>query len=97
MRTRGGRRRKRGAEPHVERMLWGAGLTRVAGVDEVGMGPLAGPVVAAAVVLPVGVRLDGVADSKSLTRRARECMAKQIVLARSGSASVSSKPTRSIA
>jgi ribonuclease HII len=44
----------------------------VAGVDEVGMGPLAGPVVAAAVVFPPGTHLDGVADSKVLTALARE-------------------------
>ena len=44
----------------------------MAGVDEVGMGPLAGPVVAAAVILPVGTEIDGVADSKTLTARGRE-------------------------
>jgi ribonuclease HII len=59
-------------------LLWGAGFTRVAGVDEVGMGPLAGPVVAAAVVLPLGTRLTGVADSKAMTRLARERMAERI-------------------
>src|SRR3954451_16135813 len=37
---------------HFERVLWKAGITRIAGVDEVGIGPLAGPVVAAAVVFP---------------------------------------------
>lgn len=55
----------------TERALWGAGLERVAGVDEVGMGPLAGPVVAAAVVLPPDVKLDGVRDSKLLTAKQR--------------------------
>ncbi len=49
-----------------------AGAQRVAGVDEVGVGPLAGPVVAAAVVLPERVELPGLDDSKKLTRRARE-------------------------
>ncbi len=49
-----------------------AGLTPVAGVDEVGMGPLAGPVVAAAVVLSGRVELPGLRDSKQLTRAARE-------------------------
>lgn len=44
----------------------------MAGVDEVGRGPLAGPVVAAAVVLPERVRLPGATDSKLLTHRARE-------------------------
>ena len=49
----------------VERDLWRAGVTRVAGVDEVGVGPLAGPVVAAAVIIPEGMRLRGVDDSKT--------------------------------
>jgi len=44
----------------------------VAGIDEVGRGPLAGPVVAAAVILPPGPVLDGVDDSKRMTERARE-------------------------
>ena len=43
------------------------GLTFIAGVDEVGRGPLAGPVVAAAVILPAGVVLPGLRDSKRLT------------------------------
>jgi ribonuclease HII len=45
---------------------------RVAGVDEAGRGPLAGPVVAAAVVLPVGQALDGVRDSKQMTPEQRD-------------------------
>ena len=64
----------------VEQNLWRAGLRTVAGVDEVGMGPLAGPVVAAAVVFPPRLsdeRLPqsfpaGVRDSKTLTQKARE-------------------------
>jgi len=43
------------------------GYQVVAGIDEVGLGPLAGPAVAAAVVLPVGARLPGLDDSKRLT------------------------------
>src|ERR1700733_12732243 len=42
---------------HFERVLWKAGLTHIAGVDEVGMGPIAGPVVAAAVIFPPGVEI----------------------------------------
>jgi ribonuclease HII len=48
------------------------GACRLAGVDEVGRGCLAGPVVVAAVILPAGLRLPGVDDSKRLTRRQRE-------------------------
>src|SRR6266516_3306882 len=73
----GARRAKRGrgpatAAPHLETLLWRVGIRHVAGVDEVGMGPLAGPVVAAAVVFPPGTHLDGVADSKVLTAAQRE-------------------------
>ena len=56
----------------LRRSLRDAGALRIAGVDEVGMGPLAGPVVAAAVVLPDEICLPGLDDSKRLTRRARE-------------------------
>jgi ribonuclease HII len=55
-----------------ERALWRSGISLVAGVDEVGMGPLAGPVVAAAVVLPRNVKVNGVRDSKLMTARQRE-------------------------
>src|SRR5947199_85455 len=51
-----GKKRRRGpmtAAPHLETLLWRVGLKHVAGVDEVGMGPLAGPVIAAAVVAKV--------------------------------------------
>jgi len=44
----------------------------IAGVDEAGRGPLAGPVVAAAVILPEGAELEGVTDSKKMSERARE-------------------------
>lgn len=56
----------------LRRKLLRDGAHAVAGVDEVGMGPLAGPVVAAAVVLPERVDLPGLRDSKQLTARARE-------------------------
>lgn len=62
-----------------ERELWGKGLTFVAGVDEAGCGPLAGPVVAAAVVFPFSWcesglcgKLRGLNDSKQLTEEQRE-------------------------
>ncbi|MCX5892370.1 MAG: ribonuclease HII, partial [Deltaproteobacteria bacterium] len=54
------------------------GLSLIAGVDEVGRGPLAGPVVAAAVILPDNCRISGLADSKSLTPEARADLDEQI-------------------
>ena len=60
----------------VERRYYARGLCRVVGVDEVGRGPLAGPVLAAAVLVPEGTRLiRGVDDSKVLTDRRREKLA----------------------
>jgi ribonuclease HII len=61
-----------------ERVLWAQGLTRVAGVDEVGVGPLAGPLVAAAVILPCEVGLRGVDDSKKLSRAQRQRLGDEI-------------------
>lgn len=59
-----------------ERALWATGVRHVAGVDEVGRGPLAGPVVAAAVVLPPGDDVwDGLRDSKRMTATERETVA----------------------
>jgi ribonuclease HII len=63
---------------HFERLLWKAGIQHIAGVDEVGMGPLAGPVVAAAVVFPPGVEIDGIDDSKALDEETRERLDKEI-------------------
>jgi ribonuclease HII len=61
-----------------ERALWSEGRTRVAGVDEAGVGPLAGPVVAAAVVFAPGRFLHGVDDSKVLTPARRRDLAASI-------------------
>src|ERR1700677_1223890 len=62
-----------------ERVLWLQNVARVAGVDEAGRGPLAGPVVAAAAILPsrwaqtgLPAELDGLNDSKQLTEAQRE-------------------------
>ena len=56
-----------------ERALWQAGVVRVAGVDEVGVAPTCGPVVAAAVIMPVNCRrIAGVRDSKTLSAAQRE-------------------------
>ncbi len=67
-----------GLVPYLERLLWRVGIEHVAGVDEVGMGPLAGPVVAAAVVLRRGARIEGLADSKALSPGRREGLAREI-------------------
>lgn len=61
-----------------ERKLWAWGRQLVAGVDECGMGPLAGPVVAAAVVFPPGIRILHVDDSKRLSSSRRIHLAEEI-------------------
>lgn len=55
-----------------EKELNKKGIKVIAGVDEVGRGPLVGPVVTACVVLPEGYTLDGLTDSKKLTKKQRE-------------------------
>ena len=60
-----------------EEEAWARGL-RVAGVDEVGRGPLAGPVVAAAVILDPAAPIAGLRDSKLLTARQRQRLAREI-------------------
>ena len=55
-----------------ERELNNKGITLIAGVDEVGRGPLIGPVVAAAVILPKDYKLEGLTDSKKLSEKKRE-------------------------
>jgi len=55
-----------------EKLLWAKGIPLVAGIDEAGRGPLAGPVVAAAVIVPAGFSCRGVNDSKQLTPESRE-------------------------
>lgn len=65
---------RRGAPYRFERQAWSAGRRRVAGVDEAGRGPLAGPVVAAAVVLAANRRIKGLQDSKLLTPAQRETL-----------------------
>jgi ribonuclease HII len=57
---------------HYESDARRAGYSLIAGIDEAGRGPLAGPVIAAAVILPENVRLEGVRDSKKMTPCARE-------------------------
>ncbi len=57
---------------HYERMLYNQGYKLIAGTDEAGRGPLCGPVVAAAVILPQNYELKGLTDSKKLTEKQRE-------------------------
>ena len=63
-----------------ERALQAQGYTLIAGVDEVGRGPLAGPVVCAAVIMPLGNEdlIEGVDDSKKLSEKKREQLAEEI-------------------
>ena len=64
-----------------EREQWNNGRTTLCGVDEAGAGPLAGPVVAAAVILPRELAIPGLNDSKKLTPRKREALFDQITAA----------------
>jgi ribonuclease HII len=63
----------------LERALFAQGFSAVCGVDEAGRGPLCGPVCAAAVILPPGLFIDGLDDSKRLTEKRREALFEVIV------------------
>jgi ribonuclease HII len=56
----------------IEQALWSQGIASIAGVDEAGRGPLAGPVVAAAAMFPKNTMIDNVDDSKKCTAKQRE-------------------------
>jgi ribonuclease HII len=62
-----------------ERLAYRQGFQRVAGIDEVGRGPLAGPVVAAAVILPSDAKLPTLRDSKQLSAAQREALRHEIL------------------
>lgn len=62
-----------------ETTLYENGITKIAGVDEVGRGPLAGPVVATALIMPKDYYIDGVTDSKKLTAKKRK-LYKEMIL-----------------
>ena len=62
-----------------ERELTGKGYKFIAGVDEAGRGPLAGPVVVAAVIMPLNDVIDGVNDSKKLTAKKRDDLYEKIL------------------
>ena len=55
-----------------EEKLYSEGYKSICGCDEAGRGPLCGPVVAAAVILPLGIEIEGLNDSKKLTEKKRE-------------------------
>ncbi len=57
---------------HFEQQAWQNGFVRIAGIDEVGRGPLAGPVVSAAVILPKFCPISGIGDSKTLSSKQRD-------------------------
>lgn len=63
----------------MEEELTAKGYTAICGVDEAGRGPLCGPVVAAACILPLGLSLDGLNDSKKLSPKKREKLFDDIV------------------
>ena len=65
----------------IEDALRAEGYDIVCGVDEAGRGPLAGPVCAAAVILPRGVTIEGLDDSKKLTEKRREALYGDIIAA----------------
>jgi ribonuclease HII len=69
---------------HFETVLWKSGIRDIAGVDEAGVAPLAGPVVAAAVMFPPGTDIAGVDDSKRLDPATRSVLAAEIRAKASG-------------
>jgi ribonuclease HII len=69
---------------HFEIVLWKSGIRDIAGVDEAGVAPLAGPVVAAAVMFPPDTAIAGVDDSKRLDPQARAALAEEIRAKASG-------------
>jgi len=66
------------ADIKYENTLLSQGHTKIAGIDEVGRGPLAGPVVAGIVIMPPGLQIPGVYDSKALSEKKRQSIAEEI-------------------
>ncbi|KAH8940456.1 hypothetical protein BDL97_15G089400 [Sphagnum fallax] len=79
LRVRSTKAEKKLPDREMEMKLWELGFRHVAGVDEAGRGPLAGPVVAAACIIPASVMIPGVNDSKKLTEGKREELYSQII------------------
>ena len=63
----------------IENSLYDKGYEYIAGVDEAGRGPLAGPVCAAAVILPKGLVIEGINDSKKLSEKKRDMLFDEII------------------
>lgn len=63
----------------IEQGYYDTGLTYLCGIDEAGRGPLAGPVVVAAVILPKESKIEGVNDSKKVSEKKRELLYEQII------------------
>ena len=63
----------------IESELWDQGYLQVCGIDEAGRGPLCGPVVAAACILPAGLVIEGLNDSKKITEKKREAIFDEII------------------
>jgi len=87
-RQRSAGRPRRLADTAFEQEAWSAGYGRIAGLDEVGRGALAGPVVATAVIFDPGRIPNGLADSKTLSRSRREELSAEILEAAVGVATV---------
>jgi ribonuclease HII len=62
-----------------ETKLWNEGYSLIAGIDEAGRGPLAGPVVSACVIFPPSIVIEGVYDSKALSANQREKLYENII------------------
>jgi ribonuclease HII len=61
-----------------EKKAFQKGFSRIAGIDEAGRGPLAGPVVSAAVIIPISLQISGISDSKKLTPKKRNYLYEKI-------------------
>lgn len=64
---------------HYEKTYWDKGYELVAGIDEVGRGPLAGPVVAACVILPKDCHIKGLNDSKKIAKKQHQALYQEIM------------------
>jgi ribonuclease HII len=61
-----------------EKKAFNKGFSRIAGIDEAGRGPLAGPVVSAAVIIPISLQISGISDSKKLSPQKRDYLYEKI-------------------